>query len=107
MISYKHWFSSKPAHSHKDGLSQAEREAIVDLLNFVTYVDHDISAAEEQLIDGLENQLDWDHDQSFDYYVDKSIAKAREATDEKDQAFFLEQLAQPWNPRRAGRRPSR
>ena len=44
------------------------------------------------MIDSLETQLDWDHNQSFDYYVDKSIAKARKAIESKDEEFFLQQI---------------
>jgi hypothetical protein len=91
MISFKHWFRSEPV-SHTDGLTQGQREAIVDLLNYCTFVDRDISDSEEVVIDSLETQLDWDHNQSFDYYVDKSIAVARRAFESKDEEFFLQQI---------------
>jgi hypothetical protein len=91
MISFKHWFRTEPV-SHTDGLTQAQREAIVDLLNYCSFVDRDISDSEEVVIDSLETQLDWDHNQSFDYYVDKSIAAARKALESKDEEFFLLQI---------------
>jgi hypothetical protein len=91
MISFKHWFRSEPV-SHTDGLTQGQREAIVDLLNYCTFVDRDITDSEEVVIDSLETQLDWDHNQSFDYYVDKSIAAARKAIESKDEEFFLQQI---------------
>lgn len=90
MISLKHWF--RPGPTSRDGLTQGQREAIVDLLNYCTFVDHDISVSEELVIDNLESQLDWDPNQDFDYYVDKSIAFAREASEAKDEDFFLKQV---------------
>jgi uncharacterized tellurite resistance protein B-like protein len=90
MISLKKWFRIGP--TSRDGLTQAQREAIVDLLNYCTYVDHDISDSEEVVIDNLESQLDWDHNMDFDYYVDKSISVARRAIESKDEDFFLQQI---------------
>jgi uncharacterized tellurite resistance protein B-like protein len=90
MISLRKWF--QPGPTSRDGLTQGQREAIVDLLNYVSFADHDISESEELVIDNLENQLDWDHNQDFDYYVDKSISIAREASESKDEDFFLKQI---------------
>jgi len=90
MISLKPWF--RPGPTSRDGLTQSQREAIVDLLNYCSYVDRDISESEEIVIDNLENQLDWDHNMDFDYYVDKSISIARKAIESKDEALFLEQI---------------
>jgi uncharacterized tellurite resistance protein B-like protein len=90
MISIKKWF--QPGPTARDGLTQGQREAIVDLLNYCTYVDRDISDSEEAVIDNLENQLDWDPNTDFDYYVDKSISIARSAIESRDQDFFLKQI---------------
>lgn len=90
MISLKKWF--QPGPTSRDGLTQGQREAIVDLLNYCTLADHDISESEELVIDNLETQLDWDHNTDFDYYVDKSISIARKASESKDEDFFLKQI---------------
>jgi uncharacterized tellurite resistance protein B-like protein len=90
MISLKKWFRAGP--TSRDGLTQSQREAIVDLLNYCSFVDHDISDSEEVVIDNLETQLDWDHNMDFDYYVDKSIAIVRKAIESKDESFFLQQI---------------
>src|SRR5476651_2425151 len=90
MISLKKWFRSSP--TSRDGLTQAQREAILDLLNYCSFVDHDIAHSEEITIDDVEFQLDWDHNTDFDYCVDKSIGVARKAIESKDEAFFLQQL---------------
>ena len=90
MISLKKWFRSSP--EARDGLTQSQREAIVDLLNYCSFVDHDIADGEETTIDDLETQLDWDHRIDFDYYVNKSIGAVRIAIEAKDESFFLQQI---------------
>ena len=75
MISLKSLFSIHRAPS--DGLTQGQREAIVDLLNYCSFVDHDIAQSEQDLIDDLPNKLHWDANADFDYYVNKSVAAVR------------------------------
>jgi uncharacterized tellurite resistance protein B-like protein len=84
MISLKKFFHFKPTSS--DGLTQSQREAIVDLLNYCSYADRDISQSEEDMIDGLGSKLDWDQNMDFDYYVDKSIGVVRNVIEDKDSA---------------------
>ena len=91
MISLKQWFHS--GATSRDGLTQAQREAIVDLLNYCSFVDHHVADSEEATIADLESQLDWDHKIDFDYYENKSIGSVRGAIESKDEAFFLEQIA--------------
>jgi hypothetical protein len=91
MLSLKTLFRSEPAS--RDGLTQPQREAIVDLLNYCAFVDHDIADSEEATINELEVQLDWDHKTDFDYYVNKSIGVVRSALESKDEPYFLEQIA--------------
>jgi hypothetical protein len=90
MISLKNWF--RPGPHSRDGLTQSEREAIVDLLNYCSLVDHDIAHSEEVAIDELEWQLDWDHRTDFDYYVNQSVGLVRRAIESKDDPFFLQQI---------------
>ncbi|HTQ31826.1 MAG TPA: hypothetical protein VMI53_11510, partial [Opitutaceae bacterium] len=82
MISLKKLFHLTPKSG--DGLTQGQREAIIDLLNYCTYADHDIADSEEVAIDDLEYQLDWDHNIDFDYYVNKSVGVVRSAIEDKD-----------------------
>lgn len=94
MISIKNFFHPKPAAA-KDGLTQSQREAIVDLLNYCSYADRNIAQSEEEMIDGLESKLDWDHNMDFDYYVDKSIGAVRNVIEQKDSApVFLQNVRQ-------------
>jgi uncharacterized tellurite resistance protein B-like protein len=90
MTFLKKWFH--PGPTSRDGLTQTQRETIVDLLNYLSFVDRDISDSEEIVIDDVEHQLDWDPNSDFDYYVDKSIAVARKAIESKDEGFFLQQI---------------
>src|SRR5580698_9340563 len=82
----------RPSPHSRDGLTQPQREALVDLLNYCSLVDHDISLSEETFIDGLGSQLDWDPNTDFDYYIDKSLGTVRRAFESKDEPFFLEQM---------------
>jgi hypothetical protein len=95
MSIFTHWFHSKESAStaKDDGLTQGEREAIVDLLNFCSFVDHDISDAEERIIDGLEEKLNWDQSKDFDYYVNKSVGFVREFIESKDDEYFFEEVS--------------
>jgi hypothetical protein len=90
MIPLKKWFRSEAAS--RDGLTQAHREAIVDLLNYCSFVDHDISDSEEVTIDEVGTQLGWDENMDFDYYVNKSIGIVRRAIESKDEPFFLQEI---------------
>jgi hypothetical protein len=81
-----------PNAQTRDGLTQPQREAIVDLLNYCSMVDHDVTFNEETFIDGLESQFDWDPNTDFEYYMDKSIGSVRRALESKDEPFFLQQI---------------
>jgi hypothetical protein len=99
MITMSKLFRSWP--TSRDGLTQPQREAIVDLLNYCSLVDHDIAHSEEVAIDELEHQLDWDHRTDFDYYVNKSIGTVRAAFESRDEPFFLEQVRRTLNSRKS------
>ena len=86
MISLKNFFHHKPTSTPNDGLTQGQREAIVDLLNYCSYADRNISQSEEEMIDGLETKLGWDPNQDFDYYVGKSVGVVRGVIEDKDAA---------------------
>ena len=90
MITLKKWFRAAP--TSRDGLTQPQREAIVDLLNYCSLVDRNIADSEDVAIDELESQLDWDHKTDFDYYVNKSIGAVRRAIESKDEPYFLQEI---------------
>jgi Cdc6-like AAA superfamily ATPase len=91
MISLKKLFLPKPAPS--DGLTQGQREAIVDLLNYCSFIDRDIVQSESELIDDLERQFHWDANVDFDYYVNKSVGAVRKVLENEDSTDeFLEDI---------------
>ena len=91
MISLKKLFLPKAAP--RDGLTPGQREAIVDLLNYCSFIDRDIVQSESELIDDLERQFHWDANVDFDYYVNKSVDAVRNLLENKDSAGeFLEAI---------------
>ena len=100
MISLKKLFLPKAAPS--DGLTQRQREAIVDLLNYCSFIDRDIVQSESELIDGLERQFHWDVNVDFDYYVNKSVDAVRNVLEKKDSAGeFLEAIRARLNSKKS------
>lgn len=86
-----HLFSKNPANT--DGLEQAEREAIIDLLHFAMYADKSLSQAEDKYIDGFIETLSWESGVSPELYVNRSIADARNVLgNEAAAADFLGSL---------------
>jgi hypothetical protein len=63
----------------RDGLTQPQREAIVDLLNYCTYADNLIFLAEDRLIADTVAKFDWDPRVPFDQFDARSIGNARNA----------------------------
>ena len=100
MISLKKLFLPKAAP--RDGLTQGQREAIVDLLNYCSFIDRDIVQSESELIDGLERQFHWDVNVDFDYYVNKSVDAVRNVLEKKDSAGeFLEAIRARLNSKKS------
>jgi uncharacterized tellurite resistance protein B-like protein len=62
-----------------DGLTQPQREAIVDLLNYCMYADNLVMLAEDRLISDTVKKFDWDSKVPFDQFALRSIDKARNA----------------------------
>ena len=63
----------------KDGLIQAQREAIVDLLNYCMYADDRVFLAEDRLIADTVAKFNWDPKIPFDQFDARSIGNARNA----------------------------
>jgi hypothetical protein len=63
----------------KDGLTQPQREAIVDLLNYCMYADNLVFLAEDRLITDTVAKFNWDPKIPFDQFDVRSISNARTA----------------------------
>jgi hypothetical protein len=63
----------------KDGLTQAQREAIVDLLNYCMYADNLVFLAEDRLIADTVAKFNWDPKIPFDQFDARSVGNARNA----------------------------
>ncbi len=82
-----------PTAQPSDGLTQAAREAIVDLLHFGVFVDKHIALAEDKMVEATARSLNWDPKISFDYYEGKSIGEVRRVGhDEKERAEFFDSI---------------
>jgi hypothetical protein len=75
----KKLFRKSDASAHKDGLTQPQREAIVDLLNYCMYADNLIFLAEDTLIADTVVKFNWDSKVPFDQFDVRSIDNARNA----------------------------
>ena len=62
-----------------DGLTQPQREAIVDLLNYCMYADNLVFLAEDRLITDTVAKFNWDPKVPFDQFDVRSINNARTA----------------------------
>jgi len=65
----------------KDGLTQPQREAIVDLLNYCMYADNLVFLAEDRLIADTVAKFNWDSKVPFDQFDARSIDNARNASE--------------------------
>ena len=68
----------KPEAS-KDGLTQPQREAIVDLLNYCMYADNLVMLEEDRLITDTVARFSWDPKIPFDQFDARSVGNARNA----------------------------
>src|SRR6266496_2806729 len=65
----------------KDGLTQPQREAIVDLLNYCMYADNLVFLAENRLITDTVAKFNWDPKVPFDQFDARSVSNARNASE--------------------------
>ena len=63
----------------RDNLTQPQREAIVDLLNYCMYADNLVMLAENRLITDTVKKFNWDSKVPFDQFAMRSIDNARNA----------------------------
>ena len=70
----------RKSQESKDGLTQPQREAIVDLLNYCMYADNLVFLAEDRLITDTVAKFNWDPRAApFDQFDAKSVGNARNA----------------------------
>jgi hypothetical protein len=62
-----------------DGLTQPQREAIVDLLNYCMYADNLVFLAEDRVITDTVAKFNWDSKVPFDQFDMRSVSNARNA----------------------------
>ena len=84
----------------KDGLTQPQREAIVDLMNYCMYADNLVMLAEDRLISDTVKKFNWDSKVPFDQFALRSIDNARNAREsqvyrEKFLASISDRLGTP------------
>ena len=76
-------FRAKHAPS-SDGLTQPQREAIVDLLHLCMYADNLIALAETNVVTDVVDSFSWETKSSFASFEARSIARAREAKENEE-----------------------
>ncbi len=79
------------------GLSQTQKEAIVDLCLLGMYVDKQLSLAEQDFVDDDASKSDWESGISFSSYLQKITPKARAANDPQKITAFLENVGERLN----------
>jgi hypothetical protein len=67
-----------------DGLTQPQREAIVDLLNYCMYADNLVFLAEDRVITDTVAKFNWDPKIPFDQFDAKSVSNARTARENEE-----------------------
>jgi hypothetical protein len=67
------------SEASKDGLTQPQREAIVDLLNYCMYADNFVFLAEDRFITDTVAKFNWESKVPFDQFVLRSTDNARNA----------------------------
>jgi len=72
-------FHKSDASAQKDGLTQPQREAMVDLLSYCMYADNLVMLAEDRLITDTVAKFNWDSKLPFDQFAMRSIDNARNA----------------------------
>ncbi len=82
-----------PEADAKDGMTQTQREAIVDLLHYCMYADNLVTISEARFIEAKVRSYSWDPNISREYYLGKSIGAARAAlANAEAKKKFLESI---------------
>lgn len=83
------------------GLSQTQKEAIVDLCLLGMYVDKKISLAEQDFVDDDASQSDWESGIPFSSYLQRIIPKVRAVNDPQKITAFIENVGERLNSQEA------
>ena len=73
-----------------DGLTQDQREAMIDLLLLATYSDEFVDANEDRVLGRVTERFNWDRNLSVEEYINASTTQAKEAhtSEESIDAFI-------------------
>lgn len=84
-----------PTKEFNDGLSQPQREAMVDLLHFCMFADNLVALSETKFIAAEVHGFNWAPNISFEYYQGKSIGAVRAALESAEgKQHLLASIAQ-------------
>lgn len=82
-------------NQQSSGVSQSQREAMVDLCLLGMYSDSKLSVDEQDFLDEEFEKLSWESGISFSSYLQRVIPKVRSATnDAQEREEFLQDIAQ-------------
>ena len=68
----------KSDRQEPDGLTQAQREAMIDLLVLATYSDDFVDVNEDRVLERVTERFNWKSDVSIDEYISTSAIKSKE-----------------------------
>ncbi|XOF34093.1 MAG: hypothetical protein ACL93V_01985 [Candidatus Electrothrix sp. YB6] len=87
-------FGTKNAPEKNDGLTQQEREALLDLLLYCKYVDNHLSLAEESVIQGEIDQFNWESGIDVKIYMSTATERVRKARTNATLENFLKDVSE-------------
>jgi len=88
-----------------DGLSQPQREAIVDLLHYCMYADNHLALNEDQVVSDEVDRFNWDPAVSYEAFAVRSISRVRDAKEHPEsRGEFLASIAKALKSKAAKQR---
>lgn len=75
--------------SESDGMTQEQRESLIDLLVLAMYVDNQLSLSEDAVLKAQIDQFAWQGNMSVEAYVNSAIARIR---DLRSSEHFVNEL---------------
>ena len=82
--------ANNSARQSPDGLTQAQREAMIDLLLLATYSDDFVDANEDRVLERVTGRFNWKSDLSLDDYISASATRSKHehASEASREAFI-------------------